>query len=114
MSEHSTSADECASTNRDRLAATDGGTDVVYADISPTASAAEYDLLEIIAKLEETEIEDLPSLYTQVDHFVETLFENPPAPESQMEIVFSYAGYRITVMQTGTVKLVPVKETTEE
>ena len=113
MAEHSTSADGRDRSGEDRPIGTDGGTNVVYADISPNSHTAEYDLLEIIAELEGKEIEDLPSLYTQVDHFVETLFKDPPSPESQMEITFSYAGYRITVTQGGSVKLVPVKETIE-
>jgi hypothetical protein len=114
MAEHGVSSDERDRADRDGEAGTDGGTNVVYGEIEPDSTTAEYDLLEIIAELENTSIEELPSLYTQVDHFVETLFENPPSPESQTEITFSYAGYRITVTQDGTVKLVPVKETTEE
>lgn len=94
--------------------ATDGGSGVVRDHITPDADTAEYDLLEIIATLEGKDIEELPSLYTQVNHFVESLFEDPPSPESQMEIRFSYAGYRITITQSGDVKLVPVKETIEE
>jgi hypothetical protein len=114
MAEDGRSADDGESENRDCGADTDGGTDIVYDTIAPIESTAEYDLLELVADLEGVEIDELPSLYTQVGHFVETLFENPPSPESQMEITFSFAGYRITVMQNGDVKLVPVKETLEE
>jgi|AntRauTorcE11898_2_1112593.scaffolds.fasta_scaffold23260_1 hypothetical protein len=105
---------EDSSTGDDASVDTDGGTDTVYAEIASDSSTAEYDLLEIIADLEGREIEELPSLYTEVGHFVETLFEVPPSPAAQMEIRFSYAGYRITIAQSGTVKLVPVKETLEE
>ena len=58
--------------------ATDGGSGVVRDHITPDADTAEYDLLEIIATLEGKDIEELPSLYTQVNHFVESLFEDPP------------------------------------
>jgi hypothetical protein len=78
---HTTSASERERARRDLTTGTDGGTDVAYADISPNAHTAEYDLLEIIAEPEGREIE------------------------------CSYAGYRITVSQDGAVKLVPVKET---
>lgn len=98
----------------ERGPATDGGSGIVHDHITPDADTAEYDLLEIIATLEGKDIEELPSLYTQVNHFVESLFEDPPSRESQMEIRFSYAGYRITIMQNGEVKLVPVKETIED
>ncbi|WP_340100335.1 HalOD1 output domain-containing protein [Salinibaculum salinum] len=98
----------------DETADTDSATGAVYAEIAPDPSTAEYDLLERIAELGGTDIEELPSLYMEVDHFVESLFEVPPSPAAQMEIRFSYAGYRITIAQSGTVKLVPVKETLGE
>ena len=82
--------------------------------ISTDPMDAELELLEIIAKLENTKIDRLPSLYTRVDHFVEALFEDPPAKEAQMEITFSYAGYRISLNQTGEVTLVPVKHSMTE
>jgi len=85
----------------------------VYAQITPDSDTAEYDLLEIIAGPEGIEIEGLPSLYTQVGHFVETLFNNPPSPGSQTELSVSYTGYPI-VSPDGTVKPVPVKETLDE
>jgi len=88
----------------------DGETDVVYRRIDPDPETTEYDLLDIVAGLEGVEMDALPSLYTAVDHFVETLYQTPPSREAQMEIQFSYAGYRITMDQTGMVKLVPVKD----
>lgn len=97
----------------DDTAGTDRDSGMVHEHITPDAGTAEYDLLEILADLEGKEIDEFPSLYTQVNHFVESLFDDPPAPESQMEIRFSYAGYRITITQRGEVKLVPVKETAD-
>lgn len=86
---------------------------IVTTEIEPDPETAEYDLLEIIADLDGVDITDLPSLYDQMDHFVETLFETPPAPEAQLELSFSYAGYRISVDQTGAVTLVNVKNPVE-
>jgi len=82
---------------------------VVRTTIDPDPKTAEHDLLEIVADLEGVVIDELPSFYTEVDHFVEMLFENPPSPASQMEITFSYAGYRITMDWRGDVKVVAVK-----
>ena len=79
-------------------------------EIDPNPETAEYDLLEFIADTDGTPIEALPPLYTQIDHLVENLFKNPPAPNAQVEVVFSYAGYRVRITQEGTVRLVPVKE----
>jgi len=86
------------------------GRRIIYREISPEADTAEYDLLEILAELEGVDMDELPSLYTEVDHFVEALFEDPPSSSAQMEIRFSYAGYRITVTQDGGIKLVGVKD----
>lgn len=90
----------------------DGDPDVgiVRRQISTDPTEAEFDLLAVIAELEGTTEDELPSLYHELDHVVEALFETPPSPESQLQITFSYAGYRITMDQRGTVELVKVKE----
>jgi|GEM_PF-475983 len=87
----------------------DSEPDIVRASIEPDPKTAEHDLLELIAESEGVEIEDLPSFYEQVDHFVEMLFKRPPSSESQMQLSFSYAGYRVTVNQKGEVTLLNVK-----
>jgi len=88
--------------------------ETVKRTISTDPRDAELELLEIVAELEDAEIERLPSLYTRVDHFVEALFDDPPAEEAQMEIAFSYAGYRISLTQSGEATLVPVKRSMTE
>jgi hypothetical protein len=87
---------------------------VVRTTIDPDPQTAEHDLLEIIADLEGCAIDELPSFYTEADHFVEILFENPPSPAAQMEITFSYAGYRVTMNWRGDVELVAVKRSIVE
>jgi len=83
---------------------------IVRHRIDPDPSTAEYDLLEIIAEVEGGEIETLPSLYNEVDHVVETMFKTPPSDRAQIEISFSYAGYRVSIDRKGFVELVPVKK----
>jgi hypothetical protein len=86
------------------------GAGIVRRHIDPDQSTAEYDFLEIIAELEGCEIEALPSLYNEVDNVVETMFKTPPSERAQLEISFSYAGYRVRIDRTGRVELVPVKK----
>ena len=90
----------------------DGNNDgkIITASIDPNPETAEYDLLAIVAELEGVEITDLPSLYDHVDHFVERLYETPPSAKAQLELSFSYAGYRITLLQGGDVTLMNVKQ----
>ena len=87
------------------------GAGIVRRHIDPNSETSEYDLLEIIAEVEGCEIEDLPSLYNEVEHVVETLFKTPPSNASQLSLSFSYVGYRVTIDRKGTVTLVPVKDT---
>lgn len=82
--------------------------------IDPDPETAEYDLLAVLAEHEDVEIDELPSLYSVVDQFVGTMFDNPPSETAHLEMTFSYAGYRVTVTQGGHVTLVPVKESMEE
>jgi len=84
---------------------------IVRRHIPPDPETSEYDFLELLAEVEGCEIEDLPSLYNEVEHVVETLFSTPPSAAAQMSISFSYAGYRITIDRNGTVQLVSVKDT---
>lgn len=92
----------------------DADADVVRTEIAPDPATAEHDLLAIVADLEGSAIDELPSFYDQVDHFVEMLYKRPPSDEAQMEISFSYAGYRISMDQQGRVTILNVKRTREE
>jgi hypothetical protein len=87
-----------------------GADGTVRTQITPDEEAAEFDFLEIVAELEGREMDELPSLYTEVDHLLETLFQTPPSQQSQVKISFSYAGYRITIDQQGGIELIPVKK----
>lgn len=61
-----------------------------------------YEIVETIASLEGTKSDELPSFYDTVDHLVEHVFTDPPKPEAQIRIEFTYAGYRITLNQDGS------------
>lgn len=56
--------------------------------------------------LERVDSTELPTIYDCVDGMLDELFSNPPAPEAQMEVTFSYHRYRITVEQNGNAKFV--------
>lgn len=91
-----------------------GENGILQFDINPDPKTAEYDLLVVLADHEGVEIDELPSLYSVVDQFVGAMFDEPPSETAQLEMTFSYAGYRVTVTQGGHVTLVPVKESIEE
>ena len=85
------------------------GDGILQFGIEPNPKTAEYDLLSVLAAHEDVRMDDLPSLYSVVDQFVGEMFDDPPSESAQLELGFSYAGYRIIVTQDGHVTMVPVK-----
>lgn len=83
---------------------------IVRARIEPRSETADNEFLELVARLEGVDVTELPSLYHEVDHTIENLFKTPPSSAAQMEVSFSYSGYRVTVDQRGNVKLVRVDD----
>ncbi|ADD04245.1 uncharacterized protein Nmag_0660 [Natrialba magadii ATCC 43099] len=65
-------------------------------------------IVEIVAELENTDPMSLPTMYDCVDGMLDNLFAQPPSPEAQMTVEFSYTLYRITVEQDGTAKFVKI------
>jgi hypothetical protein len=61
---------------------------------------------EAVADIEGRDATELTSTYKCADDVLNNLFSNPPDPEAQMEITFSYEGYRITVEQNGSAEFV--------
>lgn len=81
-------------------------TDVVRRKLDTSREAPATGVAETVAELEDEDYTELSPLYDCIDHVLDDLFSTPPAPEAQVEISFDYAGYRITVEQTGDVTLV--------
>ena len=59
------------------------------------------DITETVAELKEVESDELSPLYDSIDHVVDNIFSQPPSPEADVEVSFSYEGFRITVTQDG-------------
>jgi hypothetical protein len=65
---------------------------------------------EIVADFKEVDADTLDSAYRKVDHLLDNVFSDPPSPDAQVQITFSYEGYRITVEQNGEAKFVKATE----
>lgn len=63
---------------------------------------------EIVASLDGKDQTELSPVYDQIDHVLTHIFSNPPDPGAQVEISFTYEGYRITVEQNGRARFVDV------
>lgn len=86
----------------------DGTSDgeVIHTELDTDADRPAIELAKVIADSEGVAHTDLTTMYSVVDDMLVHLFENPPSPEAQMEVTFSYEGYRVTVEQNGRVELI--------
>lgn len=81
---------------------------IVYRQLDTSADEPAVQVAEVIAELEGTTADKLDSTYRHIDHTLDHVFSNPPKPDAQMEITFSYEGYRVTVEQSGRAGFVKV------
>lgn len=65
-------------------------------------------IVEVVADLKGTPAEELPPAYDYIGEMLSKLYSNPPKPEAQMTVEFTYSGYRITVEQSGAAEFVRV------
>jgi pimeloyl-ACP methyl ester carboxylesterase len=61
---------------------------------------------EAVADLRGEETTDLTTMYDQIDHMIDHLFSTPPDPGAQVQVEFTFEGYRITIEQDGTAEFV--------
>lgn len=82
--------------------------EVVYRQFDPNDCTPETDVVSAVADLEDKDPTALTPLYPTIDDVISNIFAEPPAPESQVEITFTYEGYRITIHQDGKAEFVKV------
>lgn len=74
-------------------------------EIEPDPENANYEVLRVIADVEGVDVSELPPMWERINDAVTELFTDPPSPAAQMEMAFSYHGYRVTMDQSGAVSL---------
>lgn len=90
--------------------ADDGATDDgVRTSFDPDQNQPNVDITEQVAELKGVDSDELSPLYDSIDHVVDNIFSSPPDPEADVEVSFSYEGFRITVSQDGTATFDPVE-----
>jgi len=80
--------------------------EIIERELDTEVDEPSFEVLRAIKEIEETEMDELPTIYNCVDGVLSHLFSNPPSPEAQMEVEFSYTTYRITIQQNGTAKFI--------
>lgn len=84
----------------------DPESDIIHRELDTDAENPGVHVAEAVADLEDRDATNLSSMWDCVDGALDNIFSNPPAPEAQLEVTFSYETYRITVEQTGDAKFV--------
>ncbi len=80
--------------------------EIIHRELDTDIEEPVVQIAEVVAELEDKPMEELTTTYHHLDHVLDYVFQNPPVPEAQVQITFSYEGYRITVEQDGSAKFV--------
>lgn len=80
--------------------------EIIRRDLDTDVENPTVPIAEIVSDLEDKETEELPTMYECVDGVLDNLYSQPPSPEAQMQVEFSYATFRITVHQDGLAEFV--------
>ena len=83
--------------------------DTVSRVFDPEGDDPNMKVLAVISDLEDCDPRDCSPLYTTIDDVIADIYEDPPSPDADVEITFSYEGYRITLRQDGRAEFVPVE-----
>jgi hypothetical protein len=78
---------------------------VIKRQVEPVENEANYRILRTIADVEDKDVTELPPMYNYIDSVLDNLFDDPPDEKAEIEITFSFLGYRITVDQEGQITL---------
>jgi len=82
--------------------------EIVHRTLSTDVEEPAVAVAEAIADLEGQEADELPTTYECIDGMLDEMYGDPPSPNAQVEVSFTYAGYRVTVEQNGDATFVAV------
>jgi hypothetical protein len=80
--------------------------EIIHRDLDTDAEEPAVEVAEVIADLEGKDVTAISNMWECTDHVLDYLFTNPPSPEAQMQIEFTYEEYRITVEQNGSARFI--------
>ncbi|WP_435344846.1 HalOD1 output domain-containing protein [Haloarchaeobius sp. HRN-SO-5] len=75
--------------------------EVVRRQLEQDGESPSDQIATIVAELEAKETTQLRTMYDTLDGVIDNIFADPPSPDAQLRIEFTYEGYRITVEQSG-------------
>lgn len=66
-------------------------------------------VVETVSELEDVDSSDLTTIYSCIDHMIDHLFSEPPSPDADVTVEFTYEGYRISIEQDGSAEFRPLE-----
>jgi hypothetical protein len=81
---------------------------IIHRSLDAETDSPAVAIAESVAEIEGKEADELTTTYDCIDATLDELFSTPPSQDAQLEITFTYEGYRITVEQNGSAKFVRV------
>lgn len=82
--------------------------DVVRRQLEKDGENPAVQVSEIVAALKGAHVREMGTIYDCVDDVLDRVFSNPPSPGAEVEVNFTYEGYRVTVEQNGTATFVRI------
>lgn len=82
--------------------------EIVHRQLDTDRKEPGVEIAEVIADLEGTPVTELSTIHDCIDGMLSELYSDPPEPEAQMVVEFTYCGYRITVEQSGAAEFIHV------
>lgn len=82
--------------------------EIVNRKLDPDRENPGVQIAEVVAELEGVDPAELTTMYGCIDGVLDHVFSDPPSQEAQLVVEFTYEGYRITIEQDGTARIVQV------
>lgn len=81
----------------------------VHRELDTDAENPGVQVAQAVADIEGKESTEFANMNERVDGVLKDIFSNPPSPDAQMQVKFSYEEYRITVEQNGDAEFVKIE-----
>ena len=81
---------------------------IIHRELDTEVDSPAVAVAEAVAEIEGKEADELATTYDCIDGTLDELFSTPPSQDAQLEVTFTYEGYRITVEQNRNAKFVRV------
>lgn len=87
----------------------DRESEIIHRELDSDGDDPAVAVVNAIAEIEGVETDELPMTYNCIDGMLTEMYSDPPSAEAQLQVTFTYAGYRVTVEQNGSAKFVQVE-----